>query len=265
MDLLKRSLAPITQEAWEVIDEEAVKALKTSLSARRFVDIEGPFGWNYHGWPLGRIETSDSSFVDGAEHGIRLIQPLVEVRVPFAMDCWDLDDISRGSATTDLTSLQDAARKIALFEEKAIYTGLEKASIQGMEKASDNTPVPVPDSDDGVVDAVVQAALTLKNRSIEGPYCLVCQKDLWKRIFAQARNYPARMRIEAIAEKIVLSPLVDKSFLVSTRGGDMTLVLGQDLSIGYFETCQKKVHLYYTESFTFTVPGPEVIVPLKVD
>lgn len=265
MDLLKRSLAPITQEAWDVVDEEAVKVLKMSLSARRFADVKGPFGWNYHGWPMGRLAMADSAFVDGAEHGVRVIQPLVEVRVPFSMECRDLDDITRGSTTTDLTSLQNAARKIALFEEKAVYTGLEEASIQGMEKASDNGPVTVPAGDDGMVESVAQAALILKDRSIEGPYCLICQKDLWKRIVTLSKGYPARKRIEAIADKIILSPLVDRSFLVSERGGDMELVLGQDLSIGYSETSQGKVHLYMTESFTFAVPGPEVIVPLKTE
>ncbi len=265
MDLLKRSLAPVTPEAWEVIDEQAVNVLKGSLSARRFVDVKGPFGWNFHGWPVGRLSVSDSPFVEGTEHGIRQIQPLVEVRVPFSMSRWDLDDISRGSKTTDLTELENAAKKIALFEEKAVYTGMDSGCIVGMDKSADNHAVAVPKDDDGMIGALAQAAMALKDRSVEGPYCLVCQRELWKRIVTVSKGYPLKKRIEAIAEKTVLSPIVDRSFLVSLRGGDMELVLGQDLSIGYSGTSQGTVDLYITESFTFSIPGPEVIVPLKVD
>ena len=264
MDLLKRSLAPITQEAWNEIDDQARNVLKGSLSARRVVDVKGPFGWDFHGWPIGRLSVSDSPFVEGTEHGIRQIQPLVEVRVPFSISRWDLDDISRGSKTTDLSALEEAARKLALFEERAIYTGMDSGCMVGMAGASEGDPVAVPDDDEGLVQAIAQATMALKDRSVDGPYCLVCQKELWKRIMTVSKGYPLKKRLEALTDKVVLSPMVDRSFLVSTRGGDMELVLGQDISIGYSGTSQGMVDLFLTESFTFSVSGPEVIVPLAL-
>nr|WP_321501981.1 family 1 encapsulin nanocompartment shell protein [uncultured Dethiosulfovibrio sp.] len=264
MDLLKRSLAPITQEAWDEIDGQAINVLKGSLSARRVVDVKGPHGWDFHGWPMGRLSVSDSPFVQGTEHGIRKIQPLVEVRVPFSIDRWDLDDISRGSKTTDLSALEDAARKLALFEEKAVYTGMDSGCITGIAGAAEGESIPIPGDDEGLVQAIAQAAMVLKDRSVEGPYCLVCQKDLWKRIMTVSKGYPLKKRLEALAEQIVLSPMVDRSFLISTRGGDLELVLGQDISIGYSGTSQGKVDLFLTESFTFSVPGPEAIVTLDL-
>ncbi len=264
MDLLKRSLAPITQEAWDEIDDQARNVLKGSLSARRVVDVKGPFGWDFHGWPIGRLSVSDSPFVEGTEHGIRQIQPLVEVRVPFSISRWDLDDISRGSKTTDLSALEEAARKLALFEERAIYTGMDSGCMVGMAGASDGDAVEVPNDDEGLVQAIAQATMTLKDRSVDGPYCLVCQKELWKRIMTVSKGYPLKKRLEALTDKLVLSPMVDRSFLVSTRGGDMELVLGQDISIGYSGTSQGMVDLFLTESFTFSVSGPEVIVTLAL-
>lgn len=260
MDLLKRSLAPITQEAWDEIDAQAVNVLKGSLSARRVVDVKGPFGWDFHGWPMGRLSLSDTPFIEGTEHGIRQIMPLVEVRVPFSVSKWDLDDISRGSKTTDLSALENAARKIALFEERAIYTGMDSGCIIGMAGASEEDPISIPDENEELVQAVVQAAMLLKDRSVDGPYCLVCQKELWKRVMTVSRGYPLKKRLEAMVDSIILSPVVDRSFMVSTRGGDMELVLGQDVSIGYSGTSQGVVDLFLTESFTFSVPGPEAIV-----
>ncbi len=48
MDMLKRNLAPISAEAWEEIDEQAAAVLKTHLSARRAVNVQGPMGWGFH-------------------------------------------------------------------------------------------------------------------------------------------------------------------------------------------------------------------------
>lgn len=263
MDLLKRSLAPITQEAWEEIDDQARNVLKGSLSARRVVDVKGPFGWDFHGRPIGRLSISDTPFVEGTEHGIRRIQPLVEVRVPFSINRWDLDDISRGSKTTDLSALEDAARKLAMFEEKAIYTGMDSGCIEGLAGASSD-PIAIPEDDDGLVQAIAQASMTLRDRSVDGPYCLICQRDLWKRVMTVSKGYPLKKRIEALADRIILSPMVDCSFMVSTRGGDMEFVLGQDVSIGYSGTSQGMVDLFLTESFTFSIPGPEAVVSLAL-
>lgn len=44
MDIYKRSLAPIIDEAWAEIDQFAKEIFTTHLSARKFVDLEGPMG-----------------------------------------------------------------------------------------------------------------------------------------------------------------------------------------------------------------------------
>jgi uncharacterized linocin/CFP29 family protein len=44
-DILRRSLAPITEEAWKEIDLQASRTLKGNLSGRGLVDFSGPHGW----------------------------------------------------------------------------------------------------------------------------------------------------------------------------------------------------------------------------
>jgi uncharacterized linocin/CFP29 family protein len=55
MDLLKRSHAPITDRAWNVIDDVAKRALRTNLKSRRIVDVVGPKGWDFPAVSLGRL------------------------------------------------------------------------------------------------------------------------------------------------------------------------------------------------------------------
>ena len=44
MNNLYRELAPISDEAWAQIEEEATRTLKRHLAGRRVVDVQGPAG-----------------------------------------------------------------------------------------------------------------------------------------------------------------------------------------------------------------------------
>ena len=47
MDILNRSLAPIPQEAWDFIDDEAREILTMHLSGRKAVVFVGPKGIDF--------------------------------------------------------------------------------------------------------------------------------------------------------------------------------------------------------------------------
>jgi uncharacterized linocin/CFP29 family protein len=51
--------------------------------------------------------------------------------------------------------------------------------------------------------------------------------------------------------------------VVSLRGGDFVLSIGQDFSIGYLDHSANAIHLYVQESFTFLVNTPEAAIPLS--
>ncbi len=50
--------------------------------------------------------------------------------------------------------------------------------------------------------------------------------------------------------------------LLSTRGGDFELCLGEDLSIGYQDHDATDIRLYFHQSFTFRMLTPEAVVPI---
>ncbi len=59
-----------------------------------------------------------------------------------------------------------------------------------------------------------------------------------------------------------LAPAIDGAFVLSTRGGDFDLQIGQDLSIGYLSHDSETVRLYFQESLTFLVYTGEASVAL---
>lgn len=265
MDFLKRTLAPIPKEAWSELDEEARKVLMCAISARKIVDMTGPLGWGYAALSEGTLELAGGSPVEGLSYGTRKVTPMTEIRVPFTMPIWALDDIARGCKTVDYTPVQDAARKAALFEDMSIYFGVEDTGIVGLMSEAENKAIDVKLEDDAIVEAVVSAKKVLHDIGIGGPYALVAPYPLYNKIISGVKEYPLKKRVESVVDKIVLSPQLNACMLISTRGGDNELVIGQDFSIGYLSSTLSDVTFYITETLTFKCYNPQAFVPLCIE
>ena len=57
--------------------------------------------------------------------------------------------------------------------------------------------------------------------------------------------------------------LGNRGLLISERGGDFELTIGQDISLGFEDRSGDEVELFFIETFTFRVNGPEAAVVLK--
>ncbi|MBS3812844.1 MAG: family 1 encapsulin nanocompartment shell protein [Candidatus Bipolaricaulota bacterium] len=262
MDFLKRSLAPITDESWEEIDDTAKEVLTSQLSGRKFVDVSAPQGWDLAAIPEGRldIKEDDSKKV---RYGIRKASPVIETRTSFKLNIWELDNYNRGALDLDLEPLEDAAKKAAKFEEDVIFRGLEEANVKGLNQVSETT-MDLPEDPAGVVEAVSMGITEFQDNSIEGPYSLIVSRRLWQDVARFSKGYPLKRQIEdLLGDSVVYSPEVDGALLVSTRGGDFELILGQDFSIGYEDHSSTEVKLFIAESFSFRVLEPAAVITLN--
>ncbi len=264
-DILRTTLAPVNDAAWGPIREEATRTLKGHLSARRVVPVEGPHGWTHAAVNLGRVRPIETQDAGGVRAGVREVLPLVEVRVPFTLDLWELDDAERGAADIELAPVADAARKLALFEEGAVYGGYAEGGIRGIAEQSPHDPVVFAAKPEALVRAVADGVLTLQEAGIGGPYALVLDADAFTHAMSgDIGGVPIRERIGQAADGGVhWSPAVSGGLLVSRRGGDFELTLGQDTAIGYAGHAQGKVDLFLTESFTFRVLDPAAAIALR--
>jgi uncharacterized linocin/CFP29 family protein len=265
MDLLKRELAPITPEAWQQIDDEARRVLKDHLAARKIVDFSGPHGWALGGVNTGRLKPIHKGPVPEVKHAVREWQPLVEVRSPFVMKILELDFAARGATDLDLDPVIAASERVALAEDMAVFGGFADANITGIVQASPHPPIDVR----ATVDwprAVVEGKTTLRAAGMNGPYALALGPKAYAELNADSEDgYPLRRRIEANIEgPLVWAPaLTAGALLVTTRGGDYELTVGQDLSVGYTVHDRENVELYLTESFTFRVLEDKAAIFLR--
>lgn len=127
--MLYRDKAPISKEAWGEINSRAEDVLKSYLSGRKVVNVNGPKGLDYNVISEGKIE--DIKTTGDVNYASYKVLPLIESRVEFELDRIELDNIVRGAKDVDYEPLEKSLKNLALFEENAIYNGLEN-SIKGL-------------------------------------------------------------------------------------------------------------------------------------
>jgi uncharacterized linocin/CFP29 family protein len=264
MNNLHRELAPISAAAWAEIEEEAARTLKRYLAARRVVDVQGPAGT-----ALAAVATGHQKTIAAPAKGIlarqREVKQLVELRVPFVLDRDQIDDVERGAADSDWQPVKDAAQLIAFAEDRAIFEGYGAANIQGIRQGTSNPITTLPADVRAYPDAIAQALNQLRLAGVNGPYNVVLGADAYTALQETSdEGYPVLQHIKRLVEtEIVWAPAIAGAFVLTTRGGDFDLHIGQDVSIGYSSHTDTTVTLYLQETFTFLLLTTEAAVALS--
>jgi len=263
MNNLHRELAPISDTAWEQIEQEATRTLKRYLAARQVVDAPDPKGPT-----LAAVGTGHTRPIEAPGDGLQAVQrianALVELRVPFTLTRQAIDDVERGAEDSDWSPLKEAAGKIAYAENRAVFDGYAAAGIGGIRPGASNEPVMLPSAPMDYPLAVAQAVDRLRRAGVEGPYRLVLGDEPFTAISGGSEEgYPVLRHVQRLVDgEIVWAPGIEGGLVLSTRGGDFELDLGQDFSIGYLSHTDKLVELYLQESFTFRLLTTEAVVAL---
>ena len=265
MNNLHRELAPISDAAWADIEDEARRTFTRNVAARRVVDLIGPAGQTLAAVGTGHLHGLEAP-AEGVLARSREVQPLVEFRVPFVVDRQAVDDVERGSKDSDWQPVKDAAKQIAFAEDRAVFDGFAAGSITGIRAASSNPALTLPADVREYPTAISQALTALRLAGVDGPYSLLLSAEAFTEVNETAdHGYPIRQHIARVLGEgeIIWAPAIEGAFLLSTRGGDYELHLGQDLSIGYLSHDADTVTLYLQESLTSLVQTTEASVVLN--
>ena len=263
MNNLHRELAPISDAAWSQIEEETSRTIKRYLAGRRVVDVQGPSGVATPGIGTGHLRN-----VAAPGNGIlarqREVKALVELRVPFELDRQQIDDVERGANDSDWQPAKDAARLLAFAEDRAIFEGYAAAGIGGVREGTSNPVMPLPADIRAYPDAIAQALSQLRLVGVNGPYSVLLSADAYTGLSETSdHGYPVLEHIKRLVDgQIIWAPAISGAFVLTTRGGDFGLYIGEDVSIGYLSHDDKTVRLYLEETFTFLLLTTEASVAL---
>ena len=263
MNNLYRELAPISASAWSQIEEEATRTLKRHLAGRRVVDVHGPGGFALSAIGTGHV-TPLTPPGDAVSARMRVVRPLVEFRATFDLDREAIDDVERGAEDSDWQPVKDAARQLAFAEDQAIFEGYAAGGIQGIREGSSNPSLTLPDDARDYPEAFAQAISQLRLVGVNGPYSAVLSADVYTLMSETSdHGYPILEHLRRLfGGEIVWAPAIAGAFVLTTRGGDFALHLGQDVSIGYTSHTSESVRLYLQESLTFLLLAGEAAVAL---
>jgi uncharacterized linocin/CFP29 family protein len=264
MNNLHRELAPISDAAWADIEEETTRTLKRYLAGRRVVDVHGPGGVGLSAVGTGHLKTIAAPG-DGILARQREVKALVELRVPFELDRQQIDDVERGADDSDWQPAKDAAQKIAYAEDRAIFEGYSAAGIGGIRQGTSNPVMTLPADVRHYPDAVAQALERLRLVGVNGPYSLLLGADAYTALAETSDNgYPVLEHVKKLVkDEIIWTPAIAGAFVLTTRGGDFDLHIGQDVSIGYLNHTDSVVRLYLQETLTFLLLTTEAAVALR--
>jgi uncharacterized linocin/CFP29 family protein len=261
MDNLHRELAPISDDAWAQIEQEAARTFKRHLAGRRVVDVHGPSGQGFSAVGTGRVRGIEPPG-DGVIARQRLVAPVVELRAPFTLSREEIDDVERGAQDSDWQPVKDAARQVAFAEDGTIFEGYAAAGIDGIRQGASNAPVSLPADVREFPRAIATALSELRVAGVDGPYSVALSADAYTAVSETSdHGYPVIQHIKRLLTgDIVWAPAISGAFALTTRGGDFSLHLGQDLSIGYLSHTDTEVSLYLQETLTFTMLTSEAAV-----
>jgi uncharacterized linocin/CFP29 family protein len=258
---LLRDLAPIPEEGWSAIDDEARARLQTNLAARKLIDFDGPHGWRQSSIDLGRIEAVEGT--GGIEASRRRVQPLIEVRVPFSVSRSEVLTAARGAEDIELEDLADACRRLAELENSVVFHGFGAAPIVGITEAASHGAIQLGKGPERYPNALAKAVNTLRADGIGGPFGFAVGPAGYIEIMESAER-GGELLVDHLQRilggPVVRAPGVEGGVVISQRGGDFMLTVGQDISIGYQSHDDTDVRLYLEESLTFRVVEPDAAV-----
>src|SRR6516164_3596548 len=183
---------------------------------------------------------------------------------PFELDRQQIDDVERGASDSDWQPAKDAAQKIAYTEDRAIFEGYPAAGIGGIGQGTSNPIITLPADVRHYPDAIAQALNQLRLVGVNGPYSVLLSADAYTALAETSDNgYPVLEHVKKLVkDEIIWTPAIAGAFVLTTRGGDFDLHIGQDLSIGYLSHTDSVVRLYLQETLTFLLLTTEAAVAL---
>lgn len=145
-----------------------------------------------------------------------------------------------------------------------IFDGYADAAISGIRPESSNPAIALPADVADYPKAVARAVSQLRLAGVNGPYALVLGTEAFTAATGGSEDgYPIAKHLERLVDaEVIWSEGLTGGLVVTTRGGDFDLYLGQDISIGYSSHDAETVTLYLLETLTFQMQTAEASVVL---
>jgi uncharacterized linocin/CFP29 family protein len=257
-DFLGRKEAPISAETWKLLDTTMIEAAKSQLAGRRLISIEGPFGFGLKVVPL-----SDCEVTEGVT-----TSPVIPVNLLTTTFFLNKRDLAAGAKDPilDLDPVALAAIACAQKEDAIIFSGIQETpGLLGAEGSS-SLALAKWDKVGTAADQVIKAVTLLDDAGFHGPYCMglaPAQYNLLLRRYPQGDGTELDHIRTILGGDVVKAPVLQKGGVLLASGRQFcSLVIGQDMSIGFNGPAGDAYEFSISESLALLIRAPESICVL---
>ena len=257
---LAREDTPFGSEIWEVLDAAMKQAARSQLVGRRLLDVEGPFGLGLKSVPLADSETGSGLIASQ-------ILPVVFIQKSFALGTRDLANYEREGIALDTCPVSETARECARLEDDLIFHGAE--NVPGLLTVPGSNSMNLLSWDDvgAAAKGIIEAITRLDDAGFHGPYSLALAPERYNLLF---RLYPQGKQSELehiktmVTDGILKTPILKSGgVLLASTAQCASIVLGQDMSIGYVGPAGAAQEFTISESIAVRIRQPQAICILK--
>lgn len=258
-DYLGRAEAPISAGTWKLLDAAMIESAKSQISGRRLIGIEGPFGFGLKVIPL-----SDCEIAEGVT-GSPFI-PVNLVTSSFFLNKRDLAAGEKDQLFLDMNPVACAAMACAAKEDGIIFSGIQDTpGLLGAE-GSNSLALGKWDKIGAAADQVINAVTLLDNAGFHGPYCMglaPARYNLLLRRYPQGDGTELDHIRSILGGDIIKAPVMKSGGVLLASGRQYcSLVIGQDMSIGFNGPAGDAFEFSISESLALLIRAPEAICVL---
>jgi uncharacterized linocin/CFP29 family protein len=256
---LGREDAPLSTATWKLLDTTMIEAAKSQLSGRRLLSIEGPFGFGLKAVPL-----SDCEVAEGITASPFL--PVNLVNTTFFLNKRDIAAAERDNLMLDLDPVACAALSCAAKEDGIIFSGIgDSPGLLGAE-GSGSLSLTKWDKVGTAADQVISAVTKMDDNGFHGPYCLglaPSRYNLLLRRYPQGDGTELEHVRDILGGDVVKAPALKSGGVLLASGKQYcSIVIGQDMSIGFVGPAGDAYEFSISESLALFIRAPEAICVL---
>ncbi len=257
---LAREDAPFEDKIWDILDEAMKEAAANQLVGRRLLDVEGPFGIGLKGVSLQDKEIESGLFAS------RML-PLLLIQKSFTLGTRDLAGYEREGVLLDTCKVGETAVECARLEDDLIFNGAP--DVPGLLTVDGANSLDLSGwSEIGTAaNDLIEAITALDDAGFHGPYSLALTPERYNLLF---RLYPQGKQSELdhvrtmVTEGVFKTPILEGGgVLLSAKAQCASIVLGQDMSIGYIGPAGDQQEFSLSESLTVRIRQPQAICVLN--
>ena len=257
---LAREDAPFAPAVWELLDTTMKEVAKSQLVGRRILDTEGPYGLGLKAVPLPDQE-AESGLITSP------VLPLLYAQEPFTLGTRDIAGYERDGLVLDTGPVAEATLACARLEDELVFHGTP--NVPGVLTAGSSNRMTLSSWEEVGTAAgdIIQAITHLDKAGFHGPYALALPPARYNLLF---RLYPRGKQSELehvqtiVSEGVFKAPILESGgVLLAANVRCASIVLGQDMSIGYTGPAGDRQEFSISESLTVRIRQPGAICVLE--